>query len=259
MCFAIGNEGDKNLERLAKETNGNVYIASDTNREMAARVIENAIEEVKSSKEINEVYSVIVYNEIVVLNEISITKNILIDSCIGLNTVFTISSENIDKFSVSIKSPSGKMFNVSSDGLVRDETLKLLKLKLRNSESGIWKIYFLKHSNQILQAGLSVTSQAINPNFARMRVWFKDENIATKMPPLIFTELRKGNTAVIGADVMAIIDKPDGTQASLKLDNYHDIYCNYFTDYCGPGRYNFSVSALSPPEILENISSMYFI
>jgi hypothetical protein len=75
-----------------------------------------------------------------------------------------------------------------------------------------------------------------------MRVWLKDADINTGMPPIIFAQIRKGSDAVIGAEVTATIDKPNGTQTQIKLENHNNIYCNYFTDYCGSGRYNVSVS-----------------
>jgi hypothetical protein len=39
----------------------------------------------------------------------------------------------------------------------------------------------------------------------------------------------------------------------------NDIYCNYFTDYCGSGRYNVSVSAKSELNIYQNkfIKTLY--
>ncbi len=37
ICIAIGNNADANLERLAKETSGNLCIASDNNREMVCQ------------------------------------------------------------------------------------------------------------------------------------------------------------------------------------------------------------------------------
>ena len=74
-----------------------------------------------------------------------------------------------------------------------------------------------------------------------MRVTLKDAD--NNYPPIIIAEIRKGTDVVIGADVTATVDKPDGTQSQLKLNNYNNVFCNYFTDYCGGGRYNVSVLA----------------
>jgi hypothetical protein len=62
-----------------------------------------------------------------------------------------------------------------------------------------------------------------------MRVWLKDADINTGMPPIIFIEIRKGREPVIETEVMATIDRPNGTEIKINLKNYENIYCNYFT------------------------------
>jgi len=238
----MGNTADPNLERLSKETNGNVYIASDSNREMAIRVIESALTETKVNKELNESLTISVCNDLIAVNQFVDTK-VIIDSDIGRNTNFTIGSEDIDKFSVSIISPNGQIYDSNSKEFTKNMSYKRYQLSLRNAECGVWSLRFVKHSNESLSATLSVTSQPLNPNAIQMRVWLKDADIDSKTPPLIFAEIRKGNEAVIGAEVIATIDKPDGSQTNVKLNNYNNIYYNYFTDYCGSGRYNVSVLA----------------
>jgi hypothetical protein len=238
----LGNKADPNLEKLAKETNGNVYIASDSNREMAIRVIESAFIEAKANKELNETLTIGVCNELITIKRF-VEKQVIIDSDIGRNTNFTISSENIDQFTVSITSPNRQLYDSSSDEFTKNQSYKRYQLRVKNAESGVWTIAFKKHTNDILSANISVTSQPLNPNAIQMKVWTKDADINTGMPPLIFALLRKGNETVIGADVIATIDKPNGTQTDIKLNNYNNVYCNYFTDYSGPGRYNVSVLA----------------
>jgi hypothetical protein len=71
------------------------------------------------------------------------------------------------------------------------------------------------------------------------------------LPPIIFVQIPKGSDAVIGAEVTATIDKPNGTQTNVKFNNLN-IYCNYFTDYCGSGRYNVSLPVKSELNIYQN-------
>jgi hypothetical protein len=251
ICIAIGNSADANLERLAKETNGNTYIASDNNREMAVRVIESAFQEVKISKELSESMTIEVSKDLIAIIEQTVNKTIIIDSDIGRNTNFTIGSEDFDKFSVSLTSPKGQKYDSTSSEYVNNQSLKRYQFKLKSAEPRIWTISFVKHSNVNICATISVTSQPLNSNATQMRVWLKDADINTGMPPIIFAEIRKGSDAVIGAEVTATIDKPNGTQTNVKLNNLNDIYCNYFTDYCGSGRYNVSVSAKSELNICQ--------
>jgi hypothetical protein len=210
---------------------------------MAIRVFESAFQEVKTSKEMSEAITICVCNELIAINYQSIAFKVIIDSDIGRNTNFIIGSEDIDKFSVTITSPNGQKYDSTSSEFSRNLSLKRYQLKPKNTEPGVWLISFVRHSNQTLSATVSVTSQPINPNAIQMRVMLKDADINSQTPPVIIAEIRKGSDAVIGAEVMATVDKPDGTQTNVKLNNYNNIYINYFTDYCGSGRYNVSVLA----------------
>ncbi len=261
VCIAIGVSADPHLDRLAKQTNGNIYIASDNNREMAARVIESAIQEVKTCTEMSEAFTISICNEIVIIGHQSVNKTVIIDPDIGRNTVFTIGSEDIDKFSLSITSPNGHKYDSTSNELIKNQSLKRYQLKPKKTESGIWTIGFVRHSKQTLFTTVSVTSQPLNPNAIQMRVILKDADNSSQMPPIIIAEIRKGNNAVIGAQVIATIDKPNGTQTQIKLENHNNIYCNYFTDYCGSGRYNVCVLAKSVPNVcqLKSLNNKSFI
>jgi len=210
---------------------------------MAARVIEATIQEVKTCTELSEAFTLTVCNDLISIGQQSVVKKVIIDSDIGRNTNFTVGSEDIDWFSLSITSPNGQKYDSTSSELVKNQSLKRYQLRLRSAESGFWSINFIKHSNKAISATVSVTSQPLNPNAIQMRVCLKDADINSQTPPIIFAELLKGNNAVIGAEVMATIDKSNGTQTRIKLNNFNNVYINYFTDYSGSGRYNVSVLA----------------
>ena len=208
---------------------------------MMARIIESSIQEVKTSKELAEAINICVCDDIIQLNQTKVIKNVTIDSDIGQNTVFTIGSEDFDKISIMIQSPNGHKYDSTSNEMTQNQALKRFQLKLSAAEPGVWSICVTKHSNQNIWTNLSVKSQPLNPKAIQMRVTLKDAD--NNSPPIIATEIRKGNDCVVGADVSATVDKPDGTQSELKLLNFRNIYCNYFTDYCGCGRYNVTVLA----------------
>jgi hypothetical protein len=88
---------------------------------------------------------------------------------------------------------------------------------------------FERQSEQTIQAMVSVTSQPLNSNATQMRVLLKDADINTEMLPIIFVEIRKGRDAVNETEVMATINRPNGTEIKMKFKNYNKIYCNYFT------------------------------
>ncbi len=171
----------------------------------------------------------------------NVNKNVFINSDIGRNTKFIIVSEDFDKFSVSMTSPKGQKYDSTSREYVKNRSLKRYQFKLKSADPGIWTISFVKHSNVTICATISVRSQPLNSNAIQMRVWLKDADNKTVMPPIIFAEIRKGSDVVVGATVIATIYKPNGDSTQVKLENHNNIYCNYFADYCGSGRYNVSV------------------
>ena len=208
---------------------------------MTVRVIEASVQEFKECKELAEVHRICVCDHIIRLTEIRVIKNVTIDSDIGRNTVFTIGSEDFGKISVCIYSPNGHKYDSTSTEFNKNENLKRIQFKPKVTEPGVWSISLIKHSKQTICVSVSVKTQPFNPNPIQMRVSFKEAD--SNSPPIIITEIRKGSEAVIGAEVTATVDKPDGTQNKLKLINYNNIYCNFFTDYCGGGRYNVTVLA----------------
>ena len=242
VCLAFGNEADPNLERLARETKGNTYATNNSqSKEMIARVIEATIQEIKTGKELSEVIFVSVCDDIIDLNLGITMKAVVIDPDIGRNTSFTIGSEDYERMSVIIQSPNGNRFDVSSTEMTRNSALKRYELKVSKAETGIWTITLNKSGTQKISANLSVKSQALGGSAVELRTTLIESDNTT--PPIIVAKLNRGNDFVIGAQVSATIDRPDGTQSKLQLKNYDKIYTNYFTDYCGCGRYNVTVMA----------------
>ena len=240
--MAIGNEADDRLERLAKETGGKTYATNNSqSREMIARVIQATIQEISVGKEMAEIIFVSVCDDIIELNQSITTKTVVIDPDIGRNTTFFIGSESYERITVVIRSPNGSRYDISSPEMSKNSTLKRYEFKVSKAEAGVWTITLTRSGSQNFSANISVKSQALGGSAVELRTTLIDADSTT--PPIIVAKLNRGNDFVIGAQVSATIDRPDGTQSQLLLKNYDNIYANYFTDYCGVGRYNVSVRA----------------
>ena len=225
---------------------------------MIARVIESTIQEIKVGKELAEVIFVSVCDDIIELNQSITMKTVVIDPDIGRNTSFTIGTEDYQRMSVIIQSPNGSRYDMSSPEMTRNSALKRYELKVSKAETGIWTITLNKSGTQKILANISVKSQALGGSAVELRTTLIESDSTT--PPIIVAKLNRGNDFVIGAQVSATIDRPDGTQSKLKLKNYDNIYANYFTDYCGVGRYNVTVIADTSAQCrLKNSGKINFL
>ena len=179
-------------------------------------------------------------------------KTVIIDPDIGRNTTFNIGSKDYERMSVIIQSPNGSRYDMSSPEMTRNSSLKRYELKVSKAETGIWTITLNKIGTQKISVNLSVKSQALGGIAVELRTTLIESNSNTS--PIIVAKLHRGNDFVIGAQVSATIDRPDGTQTKLQLKNYDNIYANYFTDYCGCGRYNVTVMADTSAQCRLNTS-----
>ncbi|CAG2163496.1 unnamed protein product [Oppiella nova] len=251
-CLAIGTSADQNLERLTTSTGGTVFNLNDVSensREMMARVISAAMEEVNMSTEMAEVVIVSVYNDIVVLDDSRDTQviNIPIDSDIGRNTSLQVNSQDIDLLEISVISPSGRIFDTTSGQFPKDFALKRAKLLIDTCEPGQWRVQLSKQgkAHKTIRAQVVIQSEPKTNAVIELNVCLRAPDV--DCPPLIVCRLHKSDEPVVGALLTATVDKPSGTPTELALNRYHTsgYYYNYFTDYCGSGRYNVSVLATS--------------
>ncbi|CAG2101688.1 unnamed protein product [Medioppia subpectinata] len=251
-CLAIGRDADRNLDRLADATGGNVSFLPDVgpeSREMAERVMSAAMQEVKVSREMAEVVVIGIYNDIVTLNEGSnhTVVQVPIDPDIGRNTSVQVLSHDIGSLIITFESPAGAM----ADQFVMDDSLKRARLNVRQCAPGVWRLLLTKQPGVIrkaIRAQVVVESEMSGTGSgSAIELYVGIRGQEANCPPLLVCRLDKAGGPVLGAHLTATVDRPDGTQTHTPLDRYHTdgYYYNYFTDYCGAGRYNVSVLAVN--------------
>ncbi|CAG2106831.1 unnamed protein product [Medioppia subpectinata] len=251
-CLAIGRAADRNLDRLAEATGGNVSFLPNVgpeSREMAERVMSAAMQEVKVSREMAEVVIIGVYNDIVTVAEDSdhTVVQVPIDRDIGRNTSVQVLSHDIGSLIVTFESPAGAM----ADQFVIDDSLKRARLNVRQCAPGVWRLVLTKQPGVIrkaIRAQVVVESEMSGTgNAAAIELYVGIRGQEANCPPLLVCRLDKAGGSVLGAHLTATVDRPDGTQTHTPLDRYHTdgYYYNYFTNFCGAGRYNVSVLAVN--------------
>ncbi|CAG2163317.1 unnamed protein product [Oppiella nova] len=247
VCVAIGSSADPHLERLSHETKGTVYnisrVGADS-KEMIARIMEAAMQEVITSKEMAEVVTISVVNEILTIDDSTDSAEIQvpIDPDIGRNTQIQVRSEDIKFIDIDITSPSGTTYSTNGGQVLKRLELKQCQQYMDETEPGVWLIKLNKHCGQAVRAHVKVESEATGVNAIQMNVQLRAPE--ADCPPIIVCTLSKANEPVVGAVVTATVDRPNETQTELPLNNYYEgFYYGYYTDYSGTGRYNVSVLA----------------
>ncbi|CAG2103573.1 unnamed protein product [Medioppia subpectinata] len=253
-CLAIGVSADHRLERLSTETGGQVFNLSRVDaesREMMARVMEAAMKEVVTSKEMAEVVTHTVLNEVVIIGDNTRTARnsyetrVPIEADIGRNTQIHVRSEAINDIVVEITGPSAAVYSTSGGEIMKRLDLKECVLFMDSTESGLWAIKVTAQTSDTVRAHLIVESNPTGAQSIELQVFLRAPE--GNCPPIISCKLCKGNDPIVGAIVTATVDRPGGTQTDLPLNLYHNsgYYYAYFTDYSGAGRYNVSALAVN--------------
>ncbi|CAG2105938.1 unnamed protein product, partial [Medioppia subpectinata] len=156
-------------------------------------------------------------------------------------------SHDIGSLIITFESPAGAM----ADQFVMDDSLKRARLNVRQCAPGVWRLLLTKQPGVIrkaIRAQVVVESEMSGTGSgSAIELYVGIRGQEANCPPLLVCRLDKAGGPVLGAHLTATVDRPDGTQTHTPLDRYHTdgYYYNYFTDYCGAGRYNVSVLAVN--------------
>ena len=136
----------------------------------------------------------------------------IIDRELGKNTKFLIASNDIDKVRVTLISPNRQTFNERHEYYKKESHLKHIQFAIPDAVFGHWEVVFekdVRHFNDILVA-LTVTSEPKNRKHQPIRVnaYFGKLEVRYPATSLIYAEVKKGQNAVIGARVVAKVDRP---------------------------------------------------
>ena len=152
----------------------------------------------------------------------------IIDSELGKNTKFSISTNDVDVVIVTIKSPDGQVFSEGHPFFTKESQLKYIQLWIPDSKVGHWEITFdknIRHNRHIIVA-LTVTSEPkdVRQQPIRVNAYFGKLEVRYPSTSLIYAEVKKGQNAVIGAKVVAIVERPKATKIEVRsVINFHQL------------------------------------
>ncbi|XP_076370001.1 calcium-activated chloride channel regulator 1-like [Tachypleus tridentatus] len=248
-AIALGNNATKKLENLATSTGGKIFNFFDINGQTPPNSLDSALLDSVTSQTTNELQGVQIANRNLRLAQSIVEEEVVIDNELGKNTMFTVKSNFIEVIDVTLKSPSGKIFNSTSPEYNRDNTIrKRIQVVIETAESGNWTVSISKSTLSEVSIVISVISEPkdLKVQPIRARAWISNTELAYPQSPKIFAEVKKEYSAVTGVTVFGTVESPSGSLKRIQLlddgagadINHNDgIYSSYFNDFDGNGRY----------------------
>ncbi|ESO99114.1 hypothetical protein LOTGIDRAFT_238844 [Lottia gigantea] len=257
-ALAYGQKAETGISALADETGGRTFFFSGQRQStlvdsLAAMVMPQTSEGFESP--------VTVVSDTQILDRATPYKGTFhIDSSLGKDTILTFMHE--DPIDVIIRGPNNTEIKVRdiSSSLDNDITGGLLQVPLHgNALTGVWT-YEIHPWRTGTQVSISVTSQPPvedGSTSIQTKSWISKTELQfnPKEMFVVFSEVRRGNAPVLGAQVYATFEGPKSTSSFFTLkDNGigsdlisgDGIYSAYILakDLQGNGRYNMKITVI---------------
>ncbi|KAM4642760.1 calcium-activated chloride channel regulator 1-like [Discoglossus pictus] len=245
---ALGPSADKALEQLADMTGGLKLYASDN---VDANGLIDSFSGIKANTgNVTQQSIQIESTTTSIASQACLNGTVTIDNTVGNNTFFLVTWQvTIPK--IILEDPTGKAYR--SDNFVSDAVSKSARLAIPGTaERGPWKYSLCNNDVQVQVLGLTVNSQAVNPNVPPIVVetHMNADTNAYPNPMIVYAIVTQGLAPVVGAKVIATIEPQSGKVQTLELlDNgagadifkNDGIYSKYFLALSGNGRYSLKV------------------
>lgn len=248
-AVAFGAEASEKLENITIMTGGKGYFFANINGSRPSSALDSAFLESVTSQTDVDLQPVQLKDEMVELHERMMEKQVRIDPDLGKNTIFTVTSPSIKTVEVSIMSPTGTIYDYTSPEYSRDDDQKeRIQIFLPQAETGRWRILFTRRGYYPVVAAFTVTSEPEDTEQQpiRVRSWLSDMQLKFPAYAKVYAEVQKGYRPIIGATVVATIDRPMGGAVDVTLGDdgvgadvtkNDGVYTGYFTHFNGNGRY----------------------
>ncbi|XP_076808247.1 calcium-activated chloride channel regulator 3A-1-like [Clavelina lepadiformis] len=188
-----------------------------------------------------------------------------IDSTVGNNTVFTFTWDQYDiQIEVVLEHPSGCIYSTNHLANANDctgqpldkvdLTFKVVSFPLPGTaDPGRWRYYVSTAADRSQKVITSVTSQASDRSKQPIVVssGLDKTDVGTGDAIVVYAQVSQGFAPVLDANVLALVQQPDGTVKELELydagaapDVRADdgVYSRFFTSYSKPGSYGVQVT-----------------
>ncbi|CAG2166360.1 unnamed protein product [Oppiella nova] len=162
---------------------------------------------------------VLFYHNRILMQKLKNQTFIEIPKELGRNTTFTITSDDIRLLNITVTSPNGTVYSMTSDIVVYKPTEMKAQFNIRLATEGKWKVSFEKRQHETVIAYLSVTSESRVDEPIKVRAWMDTPFAGTGKPPtaVINAEVTKRYNYIICADVIAMVDRPKGQPIFIQL------------------------------------------
>ncbi|KAM6396387.1 calcium-activated chloride channel regulator 4 [Pluvialis apricaria] len=248
--IALGPEAAKELEEFSKVTGGLKLYAADG--VTPSKLISTFSTITSESGEISEQSIQLESKELAVQYSGWMNATVPVDKTVGNDTFFSVAWSLSQPFFF-LRDPKGKEYG-SLDFTIKDSTGNTARLSISGTaEVGDWQ-FCIKNTHTATQ-GISVTatsrpaSSSVPPVTIAAHVTRANRPFN---PVVVYAEVSQGFLPVVGATVIATIEKDGAAAVTLELrDNgagadtikNDGIYSRYFTSLQGIGRYNVKVNA----------------
>ncbi|XP_035217497.1 calcium-activated chloride channel regulator 1-like [Stegodyphus dumicola] len=248
-AVAFGSNASEKLENMTMVTGGRGYFFAYDGKRSSYALDSAFLESITSQADV-ELQPVQLKDEMFDLDEAVITKYVYIDEELGKDTVFTVMSSHIERVGdLILRSPSGTLYDHTYQQYDRDDrSRQRIRISVPESEAGKWEAIIRRRGDSSIQVNFAVTSEPkdVRDQPIRVRSWMNEIQLQFPAYAKVYAEVKKGYMAVIGATVLATIERPMGSPVDIELhdngvgaDATEDdgIYSGYFTYFNGNGRY----------------------
>ncbi|XP_010305720.2 calcium-activated chloride channel regulator 1 isoform X1 [Balearica regulorum gibbericeps] len=246
--IALGPEADKDLEELSELTGGLKLYAVDAF--VPSKLIETFSAITSGSGDISKQSIQLESKELVVQPSEWMNTTVPVDKTVGNDTFFSIAWNQSQPFFF-LKDSKGKVYG-SSDFTIRNSNTARLSIS-GTAEVGNWE-FCIKNVHTATQTlSVTATSRPACSNVPPVSTAAHMSRAKRAFNPVVvYAEVSQGFLPVLGATVIATIEKDGAAAVTLELlDNgagadmtkNDGIYSRYFTSLQGTGRYSLKVNA----------------
>nr|CAB3231498.1 calcium-activated chloride channel regulator 4-like [Phallusia mammillata] len=257
-----GEASNPDLEQLVKDSGGVMYVvnASDPSTIVSAF---KSLAETNDGNLNTDLYQV--FDQKYTIPSHGTKKGeVVIDSTIGESTTFSfVWSDYWIAPTIFITDPVGNSYG-NNDAVI-DVDHKTVFFKIPGiAMSGVWEFMIATGSN-FETVAVVATSKASNSDLLPINVQSTMTLVddTSESPTILYSKVSRGYEAILGAQVQATINHPDGTVSTIDLfDNgaapdirsNDGVYSRYFSEYTDSGKFSVQIKAVGLGNVSETLS-----
>ncbi|XP_019643909.1 PREDICTED: epithelial chloride channel protein-like [Branchiostoma belcheri] len=254
--IAYSDAADANLESLAARTGGMSFFYPEGNTSTALNDAFTTTVTARASEGDNAPIQLV--SEACALGPGETHSNtVYMDSSVGTDTTFNFFWQDGTEPEVVVKDPDGNDITQGHPQYHVIINMTTVQIKIRDvAQVGKWSYNVTNTGNQTQKVTIDVTSKAVSmdtpPITVSAQVSTSDVSYSDTEPTFltVFASVTRGYVPVLGARVVAVVEKPTGdTHHTTLLDDgagadvtkNDGVYSGYFLAFSADGRYSVSV------------------